>query len=127
MNTMIQAFNLLHPLVRQAVSRLGWHSLRFIQIAVINAYFATARDLLISSPTASGKTEAILLPGFSDIIPNHQGSVQILWLSPLKALINDQYGRLEPIAKGLDIPVHAWHGDIDDGRKEAVRRNPQVF
>lgn len=124
MNTMIQAFNLLHPLVRQAVSRLGWHSLRFIQIAVINAYFASARDLLISSPTASGKTEAILLPGFSDIIPNHQGSVLILWLSPLKALINDLYGRLEAIAKGLGIPVHAWHGDIDDGRKEAVRRKP---
>jgi len=125
MNTMIQAFNLLHPLVRQAVSRLGWHSLRFIQIAVINAYFATARDLLISSPTASGKTEAIFLPGFSDILNERNASVQILYISPLKALINDQHGRLEPIAKGLGIAVHAWHGDIDDGRKQAVRRNPE--
>jgi Lhr-like helicase len=125
MNTMIEVFNMLHPLVRQAVSRLGWQSLRFIQIAVINAYFASRRDLIVTAPTAAGKTEAIFLPGFSDILNERNASVRILYVSPLKALINDQHGRLEPIAKGLGIPVHAWHGDIDDGRKEAVRRKPE--
>ena len=59
MNTPIDAFNKLHPLVRQTVSCFGWKTLRSIQVEVIHAYFASKRDLIVTAPTAAGKTEAV--------------------------------------------------------------------
>ena len=51
-------------------------------------------------------------------------SVQVLYLSPLKALINDQHRRLEQICEQADIPVHRWHGDVSGASKQRVLTNP---
>ena len=119
------AFNLLHPDVRRVVHAQGWTSLRPVQVQAIHAYFRTNDDLLLTAPTAGGKTEAWALPGLSALIEDPQASIQILCISPLKALINDQFGRLSALAKPLGIPVQGWHGDVDAHRKQAVRKLPR--
>ncbi len=117
-------FNLLAPEVRRLVYEQGWKSLRPIQVAAIEAYNKTANDLLLIAQTAGGKTEAWLLPALSTLISQRLLSVQVLCISPLKALINDQYTRTEKLTKPLSIQVHRWHGDVDEHHKNALRQNP---
>ncbi|UBF27123.1 DEAD/DEAH box helicase [Kovacikia minuta CCNUW1] len=57
-------------------------------------------------------------------IPHPSSGIQVLYISPLKALINDQYRRLSELGERLDIPIHPWHGDIDAGRKRKVLQHP---
>jgi ATP-dependent helicase Lhr and Lhr-like helicase len=80
-------------------------------------------DVLISASTAAGKTEAFFLPAIS-VIANQTEGVGILYISPLKALINDQDRRLESLSDLLDIPVTPWHGDSSQSRKNRLRRSP---
>jgi ATP-dependent Lhr-like helicase len=82
-------------------------------------------DVLISAPTAGGKTEAAFLPLASRLAsrPATRG-FGILYLSPLKALINDQHRRLEPLFEAVDLPVHRWHGDVSADAKAKARKNP---
>jgi ATP-dependent Lhr-like helicase len=87
------------------------------------------RDVLIGAATASGKTEAAWLPICSTLLfdAEHGQSrigVQALYVSPLKALINDQYDRLTKLCTDLDLPVYRWHGDVSGSRKSAVMRSP---
>ncbi len=118
------AFNLLHRAVQRVLFEKGWTSLRPIQEATIHAYLKDARELLIVAGTAGGKTEAWLLPALSHLIDNPLPSIQIICVSPLKSLINDQYGRLVDFAKGLHVPVHRHHGDVGQHHKAAWRKNP---
>jgi ATP-dependent Lhr-like helicase len=57
-------------------------------------------------------------------LPHPSTGIQVLYISPLKALINDQYRRLSALGELLDIPIHPWHGDIDAGRKQKVLKQP---
>ncbi len=74
--------------------------------------------------TAGGKTEAAFLPILSAIAEEPPGSIRVLYVGPLKALINDQFGRLEELCENLNVPVHRWHGDVDAGRKARVTKDP---
>ncbi len=78
------------------------------------------KDVIIASATASGKTEAALLPALSRIAAEPKPGLRLLAVSPLKALINDQTERLEELGEALDIPVHRWHGDVPSNRKKKV-------
>lgn len=84
-------------------------------------------DLIISAATASGKTEAAMLPIFSTLAaePSVTPGIEVLYLSPLKALINDQLERLSSIAEHVDVQVHSWHGDVPRGRKMSLLRKPE--
>lgn len=119
------AFQLLHPSVRRVVFELGWTSLRPVQAMAIDAFFKTGDDQLIIAPTAGGKTECWALPALSTLVEDPRPSIQVLCVSPLKALINDQFARLTALAKLLGIPVHRWHGDVDQHHKMALRNNPR--
>ena len=119
------AFQLLHQSVRRVVFEQGWTNLRLVQAKAIAAYFETADDQLIIAPTAGGKTEAWALPGLSALIEDPQPSIQIICISLLKALINDQFLRLSNLSKNLGVPVHRWHGDVDQQHKQALRKNPR--
>lgn len=77
----------------------------------VSPILAGDRDVLISAATAAGKTEAFFLPACS-AIADIQGGFGILYISPLKALINDQYRRLENLGDALEMPVTPWHGDV---------------
>ena len=119
-----QAFDLLHPRVRRWIWDQGWAELRDAQEEAIPLILGGREDVIIAAATASGKTEAAFLPIASVVAEDAGGSVRVLYVSPLKALINDQFERLERLCEHLAIPVHRWHGDVGAGAKERLLRRP---
>ncbi|EHL3409744.1 DEAD/DEAH box helicase, partial [Escherichia coli] len=105
---MSSAYNSLDPRVRKWVYKQGWSSLRPLQESSIPAILARDRDVLISAGTAAGKTEAFFLPACS-AIADLTGGFGIIYISPLKALINDQHRRLESLGEALEMQVTPWH------------------
>lgn len=118
------AFTLLAEGVQRQLYSMGWRDLRSIQAKAIRAYFGTDADLLIMAETAGGKTEAAFLPVLSAISSEPTGSVRAMYIGPLKALINDQFGRLEDLCTHLDVKVHRWHGDVSASQKAALVKEP---
>lgn len=122
------SFELLHPKVQRWIWRQGWDELRDIQERSIPILLQSDRDLIIAAGTASGKTEAAFLPIASRIaqaqVPSRTG-FHALYVSPLRALINDQFRRMESLCKDLEIPVFKWHGDVSDAVKSRARRSPE--
>lgn len=116
-------FDKLHPIVKKWVYKQDWKDLRAIQKDSIEPILSRKTDVIISASTAAGKTEAAFLPACSVIQDNNEG-FGILYISPLKALINDQYRRLEDLCDMLDIKVTPWHGDSLVSVKQKAQRNP---
>jgi ATP-dependent helicase Lhr and Lhr-like helicase len=121
-----QAFDLLAEPVRRWVYDQGWQTLRDAQEAAIPVLLDGAEDVIIAAATAAGKTEAAFLPICSRLAtdPPPAPGVRVLYVAPLKALINDQFGRLSGLCEQLDIPVHRWHGDVPASKKSAVLKKP---
>ena len=124
-----EAFELFHPGVQRWIYDAGWERLRDAQERSAARILAGDRDVIIAAATASGKTEAAWLPICSALARNRDAGtggagVQAMLISPLKALINDQYERLGQLCERLDIPVHRWHGDVASSRKKLVLRSP---
>ncbi len=109
--------------VQRWIYEQGWQSLREIQAEAIEPIYSGKTDVLISAATAGGKTEAFFLPACS-VIEKQKEGIGILYISPLKALINDQYRRLESLAELLDMSVTAWHGDSSQSKKAQLKKNP---
>lgn len=120
---MSRAYDSLDPRVRKWVYKQGWSALRPLQENAIPAVLARDRDVLISAGTAAGKTEAFFLPACSAVAGITSG-FSIVYISPLKALINDQYRRLESLGEALDMPVTPWHSDVPQSKKKKARTNP---
>jgi ATP-dependent helicase Lhr and Lhr-like helicase len=121
-----KAFDLLNPAVQRWIWQQRWSELRDAQERAIPVVLAGNSDVVISATTASGKTEAAFLPICSALLADEtvMPGVQALYISPLKALINDQYGRLDALCEHLDIPVHRWHGDVAGAHKAKVLSDP---
>ncbi len=110
--------DLLHPYVKKWLNRKGWTQLYEIQEKAIKPILECQSDVIISAATASGKTEAAFLPACSKILENEQlNGIRIIYISPLKALINDQYKRIEDLGETCNIKVTPWHGDINENLK----------
>lgn len=112
------------PFVQDFIYRNNWESLRAIQSAAGDAIFNTDENVLLSASTASGKTEAAFFPIltlFSEDIPRSVGAI---YIGPLKALINDQFMRLNELCEEADIPVWHWHGDVAQSHKNKLIKNP---
>ena len=124
MNQNSNSFELLHEDVQKWIWKQGWTSLKDIQENSIPVVMDRNCDVIISAATAGGKTEAAFLPILSKILSDHKPGYDVLYISPLKALINDQYRRLSDMTEGTDIKVTPWHGDIDASRKAKSLRNP---
>lgn len=103
---------------------MGWTDLHPVQVRAIQHLRQGGRDCIISSPTASGKTEAAFLPILSAIADDPMGSVRAMYIGPLKALINDQFRRLEDLCQRMEVPVHKWHGDVDSSARQRLTRSP---
>jgi len=122
---MIEAsFERLAPFLREFIYTEAWEGLRPVQVESIQALMDTEDDLLIMAGTAGGKTEAAFLPILSLIQPDPIGSVRVVYVGPLRALINDQFQRMESLCEKGGIPVHRWHGDIDSSHKSQLIKNP---
>jgi len=121
----MNAFDRLAPFIQDFIYLNKWDELRAIQTAACEVIFDTDDNLLLSSGTASGKTEAAFLPVLTELHNNPSKSVGVLYISPLKALINDQFKRLEHLLIDSHIPVVKWHGDASQTKKDALVKNPQ--
>ena len=100
--------------------------MRDIQERTIEPILSAHQDVIIASPTASGKTEAAFFPILTRILQKPStNSLDVLYIGPLKALINDQFERLELLCDHLDIPVWRWHGDVAQTKKKEVMKNPR--
>lgn len=120
------SFHLLHDKVKQWVWRQDWNSLKEIQENSIPVILSQKCDVIISAATAGGKTEAAFLPILTSILQEKISSgYQVLYISPLKALINDQYRRLSEMTLNMGVDVIPWHGDIDTIRKNKSLKNPR--
>jgi ATP-dependent Lhr-like helicase len=117
------AYKLLSEPIRKYVRDKGWGELRQIQAAAIPRIINTDNNYILASRTASGKTEAAFLPILSKVDFNERG-VQVLYISPLIALINDQFFRIEDLCKNLDISVTKWHGEAKKSLKKNLIKNP---
>ncbi len=118
-------FYRLAPFIQDYIYRNKWEELRDIQVAAAEVIFDSEDNLLLTSGTASGKTEAAFLPVITQLWENPSGSVGALYVSPLKALINDQFERLEELLEEADIPVTKWHGDASPSAKKKLVKNPR--
>lgn len=118
------AFSKLHPKIQEAIWNQKWDELRPLQVEAIDAVSNTDNHLILAAATASGKTEAAFLPILSQLAAEPPDSIGAIYVSPLKALINDQFGRLEALCEYADIPVHRWHGDVSATAKKRLLDNP---
>jgi ATP-dependent Lhr-like helicase len=94
--------------------RLGWSELREVQEQAYEA-IRGGNDVLVIAPTAGGKSEAALIPVLDDILKSGTKGVACLYLSPLKALINDQEERIAAFCRPTGLSVAKWHGDVPKG------------
>ncbi|MBM3269238.1 MAG: DEAD/DEAH box helicase [Candidatus Sericytochromatia bacterium] len=117
------AFDLLDDRIQRWIWQ-RWSGLYDIQEGAIRAILEGGTDVLISAATASGKTEAAFLPICHRLAGDARGGVRALYVGPLKALINDQFGRLDALCESLEIPVSRWHGDVAAGAKQKALRHP---
>ena len=117
------SFDLLSEPIRKFIRNKGWEQLRPIQTAAIAKILASDDNFILASRTASGKTEAAFLPILSKVDFNESG-VQVLYISPLIALINDQFYRIEELCKNLDVTVTKWHGEANKTLKDRLIKQP---
>lgn len=117
------SFDLLSEPIRKFIRDKGWEQLRPIQTAAIAKILASDDNFILASRTASGKTEAAFLPILSKVNFNEAG-VQVLYISPLIALINDQFYRIEELCKNLDVTVTKWHGEANKTLKDRLLKQP---
>jgi ATP-dependent helicase Lhr and Lhr-like helicase len=118
------AFERLAQPVQRWIWQKRWQKLRDVQEKAIPAILSGG-DVVISARTAAGKTEAAILPLLTRVVvKQNRDGFSILYVSPLKALINDQHRRLESLCNACDIGLHKWHGDVSADAKARARSNP---
>ncbi len=120
-----EVFYRFSPFIQDFIYRNNWQNLRAVQIAAARTIFETDKNLLITSSTASGKTEAAFFPILTEMCEVMPSSVGVLYIAPLKSLINDQFSRLDELLDLTGIPVFHWHGDVAQSHKAKLLRDPK--
>lgn len=120
----MNSFELLSENIQKKIWEMKWESFTPVQNKTIPVIMNTNKDIVISSDTASGKTEAAFLPILSMVEKNAYDSLKVIYISPLKALINNQFERISELCRGMDIKIHRWHGDVSASRKKKLTDHP---
>ena len=120
-------FSKFPDFIKEYIYSHAWQELRDIQMSAAKVIFESEDNLLLSSSTASGKTEAAFFPIISKIVEDESASssVSVLYIAPLKSLINDQFFRLEELLDMSEIPLTHWHGDVGASHKSALLKKPE--
>lgn len=105
------------------VSRLGWTSLRPVQDLAGEAIL-DGKNAVVLAPTAGGKTEASMFPALANLVEKEPDGVGVIYIAPIKALLNNQEDRLGTYAEMVGLRRFVWHGDVDDGAKRAFVKEP---
>ncbi len=122
---MSEIFDRFPAFIREFIYSHGWESLREIQVAAAETIFESENNLLLTSSTASGKTEAAFFPILAQLCEDMPSSVGVLYIAPLKSLINDQFYRIEELLDASGIPVTHWHGDVAQSHKKKLLDKPR--
>lgn len=120
-----EIFGRFPEFIREFIYAQGWEALRDVQVAAAESIFGSDNNLLLTSSTASGKTEAAFFPILSLLCEDPPESVGVLYIAPLKSLINDQFGRIEALLDESGIPVTHWHGDVAGSHKKKLLERPR--
>ncbi|MBG9989056.1 DEAD/DEAH box helicase [Aerococcaceae bacterium DSM 111176] len=120
----MEALNSLSMPIRKYIFDSNWEELSRIQAASLHHVQKTNANLILAAPTASGKTEAAFLPSINDIQDWSTG-LKIIYISPLIALINDQFKRVTELCKYLDVKVTSWHGEASQTLKKKLLTKPE--
>jgi len=114
----------LHPAVaHHLVNSLGWRSLRPLQEAAVGPVIDGEHALLVA-PTAQGKTEAVMLPLLSRMSAERWSGLTVLYVCPLRALLNNLAPRLSRYCELLGRRAAVWHGDVGAGERRRIQRDP---
>ncbi|MEE4585267.1 MULTISPECIES: DEAD/DEAH box helicase [Streptomyces violaceusniger group] len=114
------AFDLLDPVLgHHIVNTLGWHTLRPLQTEAI-APLLDGEDAVLLAPTAGGKTEAAVFPLLTRMNRRGWKGTSVLYVCPLKALLNNLHPRLETYAGWLGRSTGLWHGDVTTSRRRRL-------
>jgi ATP-dependent Lhr-like helicase len=117
-------FDRYAPFIQDFIYENRWENLRAIQVAAGEAIFNTDQNVLLCASTASGKTEAAFFPILTLFSEEEPRSVGCIYVAPLKALINDQFLRLNDLCRDAQIPVWHWHGDVSASEKKRLMKKP---
>ena len=120
----MSVFDRYSPFIREYIYSRGWDSLSPVQVAAAELIFGSENNVLLPSGTASGKTEAAFFPILSEFYDDPPSSVGVLYIAPLKTLINDQFGRITELCDETGIPVWKWHGDVAASHKAKALKDP---
>lgn len=124
----MREFDQLHPALQyHVVNSLGWSTLRPTQLAAIAPIHAGTHCLLLA-PTAGGKTEAAAIPMLSRMLKEAWPAASVLYVCPIKALLNNLEQRLSHYAGLVGGRVEVWHGDVSQSRKQrALKDAPDIL
>ncbi len=111
--------------IQEYIYSRSWDSLRQVQIEAARCIFETSNHLLLTTSTASGKTEAAFFPILSEFGEDMPHSIGVLYIAPLKSLINDQFARMEDVLRESGVPVTHWHGDVAASHKKKLLEDPR--
>ena len=120
----MDVFSRYAPFIQDYIYSSNWQNLRAVQVAAAKAIFDTDENVLLTASTASGKTEAAFFPILTEFWEDPPASVGCIYIGPLKALINDQFLRLDPLCAEGGIPVWHWHGDVSQSHKQKMLKHP---
>lgn len=112
------------PRLQEAiVSRLGWTSLRPVQ-ELAGAAILDGKNAVVLAPTAGGKTEASIFPAIATLMNEPPSGTGLIYIAPIKALLNNQEERLGTYADMVGLRRFVWHGDVSDGDKKKFKAEP---
>lgn len=120
----MDTFKLLSENMQQRIWAMKWERFTPVQDRTIPLIMQTDSDIIVSANTASGKTEAAFLPIITKVEARAQAELKVLYISPLKALINNQFDRIERLCQNCEIKIYRWHGDVDQNQKNKLLKNP---
>src|SRR5436190_16679744 len=120
----MSAFSRFPPRLQEAiVSRLGWTSLRPVQELAGEAIL-DGKNAVVLAPTAGGKTEASMFPALANLVEKEPVGVGVIYIAPIKALLNNQEDRLGTYAEMVGLRRFVWHGDTSDKDKRNFVKEP---
>lgn len=116
----MDAFDQLHPGIQYHLANtLRWNSLRPTQAEAVEPILA-GRDALVLAPTAGGKTEAAVFPVLSRMATDDWQGVSVLYVCPLRALLNNLQPRVHGYAQWLGRSAAVWHGDVAQSQRQQI-------
>jgi ATP-dependent Lhr-like helicase len=124
----VSAFDRLHPALQHHIANsLCWQELRPVQSLSIEACL-TGANVVVLAPTAGGKTEAAFFPVISQMLTEAWEGLSVLYVSPIRALLNNQEQRLQRYFELVGRRAACWHGDTSQGnRRRAVIDSPDCL